>query len=285
MVTAEQRRTAVREAIATATISERRACRYTGFARASQRYQAQRPLRTALRERLAMLALLRPRWGYRRLTVLLRREGYGVNRKLVYRLYRELGLAVRCRRRKRVAVARSPLVVPEQPNERWSMDFVTDALAGGRRFRTLTIVDDFTRECPALAVDHGLSGGRVTQVLEHLAQTRGLPAGIVCDNGPEFTGQALDQWAHHHGVTLLFIEPGRPVQNAYAESFNGRLRDECLNESWFVSLAEAQATIEAWRLDYNAVRPHSGLADRTPNEFAALFPRGAITNSQLARLT
>lgn len=285
MVTAEQRRTAVREAITTAAISERQACRYTGFARASQRYRTRRPARTLLRDRLATLAGMRPRWGYRRLAVLLRREGHRVNRKLVYRLYRELGLAVRRRHRKRVAVVRAPRVAPCAPNVRWSMDFVTDALADGRRFRTLTIVDDFTRECPALEVDHALSGVRVAHVLDRLAATRGLPHGLVCDNGPEFAGQALDQWAHRRGVALLFIEPGRPVQNAYAESFNGRLRDECLNQSWFVSLADARATIEAWRLDYNAVRPHSGLAERTPTEFAALFPRGAITNSQPAGLT
>lgn len=267
MVTPAQRRTAVTEAMATAALSERQACRFTGFARASQRYRTRRPPHTALRERLITLALLRPRWGYRRLYRLVRREGLRVNRKLVYRLYRELGLAVRRRRRKRVAVARQPLAVPTGPRVRWSMDFVSDALASGRRFRALTIVDDYTRECPAIEVDHALSGERVARVLERLAQSHGLPHGIVCDNGPEFTSEALDVWAHRRGITLHLIAPGKPVQNAYAESFNGRLRDECLNETWFVSLPDAQATIEAWRDDYNRVRPHSSLADRTPHEF------------------
>jgi putative transposase len=268
VVTAEQRRTAVTETIQTAGLSERRACRFTGFARASQRYRSRRPPRTALRERLATLALLRPRWGYRRLYRLLRREGHRVNRKLVQRLYGELGLAVRRRKRKRVAVPRQPRPQPHGRQQRWSMDFVSDALADGRKFRALTIVDDYTRECPVIEVDHSLSGERVARVLDRLAHRTGLPLGIVCDNGPEFTSEALDIWAHHHGVTLHFIDPGKPVQNAYAESFNGRLRDECLNESWFVSLRDAQATIEAYRLDYNEVRPHSSLGDRTPQEFA-----------------
>ena len=271
MVTPEQRRTAVTYAMMTAAVSERRACRYAGFARSSQRYRTRRPLRTELRARLHALATLRPRWGYRRLYVLLRREGYAVNRKLVQRVYREEGLHVRRRKRKRVAVARVPLPVPIAPNERWSMDFVSDALGDGRKFRVLTIVDDFTREAPAIAVDFSLPGDRVVRVLELLAATRGLPRVIVCDNGPEFAGQALDQWAHGRAVALQFIQPGKPIQNAFAESFNGRLRDECLNESWFVSLADAQQTIEAWRVDYNVARPHSGLANRTPAEFTRAF--------------
>jgi len=221
---------------------------------------------------LQTLAVLRPRWGYRRLHLLLRREGYVVNRKLVQRLYREEGLSVRRRKRKRVAVARSPILAPAGPNERWSMDFVSDALGDGRKFRALTIVDDFTRESPAIEVEFSLTGERVARVLERLAATRGLPTTIVCDNGPEFQSLALDQWAHRRCVALHFIEPGRPVQNAFAESFNGRLRDECLNESWFVSLPDAQRTIEAWRIDYNEVRPHSGLANRTPAAFAKLMP-------------
>lgn len=269
MVTAEQRRTAVGMARTAATLSERQACRYLGFARTSQRYRGRRPADAPLRERLATLALLRPRWGYRRLYRLLRREGHVVNRKRVYRVYRELGLAVRRRRRKRVAAPRQPLVVPSGPNQRWSMDFVSDALADGRKFRALTLVDDCTRECPAITVDHSLTGARVVRVLEQLSQHGGLPQALVCDNGPEFRGEALDIWAHQRGITLAFIEPGRPVQNAYAESFNGRLRDECLNESWFLSLPDAQATIEAWRQDYNAVRPHSSLGDLTPNEYRA----------------
>jgi putative transposase len=257
--------------------SERRACRFTGFARSSQRYRSRRADRRALRERLHTLAVLRPRWGYRRLYVLLRREGYAVNRKLVHRLYREEGLAVRRRKRKRVAVPRSPLAAPSGPNERWSVDFVSDALADGRRFRALTIVDDFTRECPAIEVDFSLPGERVVRVLARLAVARGLPRAIVLDNGPEFAGLALDQWAHGRGITLAFIDPGKPVQNAYVESFNGRFRDECLNESWFVSLADARHVIEAWRRDYNDARPHSGLAGRTPTEFARSLTRIAAS--------
>ena len=252
----------------TAEISERRACRFTGFARASQRYQSRRPVRTELRARLLTLATLRPRWGYRRLYVLLRREGWLVNRKLAQRLYREEGLVARRRKRKRVAVPRTPPPMPTRANERWSMDFVSDALGNGRKIRALTLVDDFTRQCPVIEVDFSLPGERVVRVLDRLARTRGLPTSIRGDNGPEFAGQVLDQWAHVNGVVLDFIDPGKPTQNAFAESFNGRLRNECLNESWFVSLADAQATIEAWRVDYMETRPHSGLADRTPAEFA-----------------
>ena len=269
MVTPESRRTAVTLAMETATISERRACRFTGFARSSQRYVTQRPARTELRARLKELASQRPRWGSRRLHILLTREGHTVNHKLVERVYREEGLTVRRRRAKKlVAIPRVPLPLPSGANARWSIDFVSDALGDGRKVRALTIVDDYTRECPAIEVDFSLSGERVVRVLEHLAGTRGLPRAIVLDNGPEFVSHALDQWAHRRGVALQFIEPGKPVQNAYVESFNGRFRDECLNESWFVSLADAQHTIEAWRVDYNVTRPHSGLDSRTPHEFA-----------------
>ena len=267
MVTAPDRRRVVTHIKAAYHVSERRACRTTGFARSSQRYRSRRPRRDALRARLHALALEKPRWGYRRLHWLLQREGETVNRKLVQRLYREEGLAVRRRGRKRVSVARAPLAAPTRANERWSMDFVRDTLSDGRAFRALTIVDDFTRESVAIEVDTSLPGERVVRVLERLAGTRGLPRGIVCDHGPEFTGRVLDQWAHRRGVRLLFIQPGKPVQNAFAESFNGRLRDECLNTTWFWTLAEAQTTIEAWRVEFNTARPHSGLANRTPAEF------------------
>jgi putative transposase len=239
-----------------------------GFARSSQRYASCRPPREELRARLHALALTKPRWGYRRLYWLLRREGWLVNRKLVQRVYREEGLAVRRRRRKRVSIARSPRELPLGPNQRWSMDFVRDALGDGRAFSAQTNVDDFTRESLAIEVDTSLPGERVVYVLERLAATRGLPRGIVCDNGPEFAGQVLDQWAFRRGVQLLFIEPGKPVQNAFAESFNGRLRDECLNETWFWTLTEARVTIEQWRVEFNTARPHSGLAGRIPTEYA-----------------
>ena len=280
MVTPEQRRTAVTRAMDSAGISERQACRFTGFARSSQRYTPRRPSDTALRERLNTLALLRPRWGYRRLYRLLRREGLTVNRKRVQRVYRDAGLSVRRRPRKRVAVERVPRSVPIGVNIRWSMDFVSDAMADGRKFRAFSLVDDFSRECPVIAVDRSLPGARVVRELDHVAQVRGYPDVIVCDNGPEFRGEDVDQWAHQHGVTLQFIEPGKPVQNCFIESFNGRLRDECLNESWFVSLADAQRTIEAFRLDYNAVRPHSGLTGCTPIEFAKRHQQKKVLHYQ-----
>jgi putative transposase len=211
----------------------------------------------------------RRRFGYRRLMVLLRREGWAVNHKRVYRLYRQERLGVRRRKRKRMgAVERQPLALPTRQNQRWSMDFVSDALSEGGKFRSLNIVDDFSRECLAAEADTSITGARVVRVLERLRERRGLPQLLVMDNGPEFAGQALDVWAYAQGVKLHFIEPGKPVQNAFIESFNGKMRDECLNEHWFLSLGEARETIEAWRRDYNEVRPHSGLGDRTPQEFA-----------------
>ena len=257
MVTPEDRRTAVTLAMTIAEVSERRACRFTGFARTSQRYQSRRPVRTELRARLLTLATRRPRWGYRRLSVLLRREGWLVNRKLVQWLYREEGLVVRRRTRKRVAVPRIAPPMPTRANERWSMDFVRDALGNGRKIRALTLVDDFTRECPVIEVDCSLPGERVVRVLERLARTRDLPPSIRCATGPEFAGQVLDQWAHVNGVVLDVIDPGKPTQNAFTENFNGRLREECLNESWCVSLADARDTIEAWRVDDMGARPPS----------------------------
>lgn len=275
MVTAPLRRRAVREAMTAAQLPERRACRYTGFARASCRYRSTRDDR-ALRERLETLAVVKPRWGYRRLHWLLVREGWPVNRKRVQRVYRHAGLHVHRRRRKRVSIARVPLTVPTRPNQRWSMDFVCDTLSDGRTLRTLTIVDDFTRLSPGLLANVSIGAGRVTAFLDGLGT---LPDAIVVDNGPEFTSQELDQWAHAHGIRLQFIRPGKPVENAYIESFNGKFRDECLNESWFVNLRDAQRTIEAWRVEYNVARPHSGLANRTPAEFAEEFLTTAPSRS------
>ena len=269
-MTASERRVAVHEAMAAATLSERRACRFIGVPRATQRYRPMRDDR-GLRDRLESLAILKPRWGYRRLHWLLVREGWPVNRKRVQRVYRDAGLTVRKRRRKRVSIARVQRPVVLAPNERWSMDFVHDTLGDGRVIRIFTVVDDFTRRCPLIAVDFALPAPRVIALLEQLATTTTLPRAIVCDNGSEFTSQAFDQWAHHRGIELHFIRPGKPVENAYAESFNGRLRDECLNESWFVNLRDAQRTIESWRIEYNVARPHSGLAGRTPAAFAEEF--------------
>lgn len=255
-------------------LSLRRACRLVGLWRATQQYQPHpRADEAALRQRLRALAEQRRRFGAPRLHVLLRREGWAVNHKRTERLYRTEGLALRRRRhRKRAAGVRVTLPLPTRPTERWSMDFLHDRLADGRRFRVLTMVDDYSRECPALVADTSLTGARVVQVLERLADTSGLPTLITVDNGPEFAGSALDAWAYRRGVQLHFIEPGHPTQNAYVESFNGKVRDECLNEHWFTTLEEARGLIEVWRQDYNTVRPHSSLGDLTPAEFAKAEP-------------
>ncbi len=191
-----------------------------------------------------------------------------MNHKKTERIYREEKLSLRLRwKRKRPAVARVALPVPEKPNQVWSMDFVHDRIWQGRRFRVLVIVDDFTRECLALEVDTSLGGERVKRVLERLKDQRGKPAVLRTDNGPEFTGAALDQWAYENKVQLHFIEPGKPYQNAFAESFNSTLRRECLNDNWFTSLEESRRVIETWRHEYNGERPHSSLNDLTPLEF------------------
>lgn len=250
-------------------LSIRRACRLVGLWRSSQQYRAKQDLSDEfVRARLRELASLRKRFGSPRLHVLLRREGLVVNHKRTERLYRLEGLSLRRRKRpKRASGARVVLPQPQNVNQRWSMDFVHDRLEDGRRFRLLTIVDDYSRECPAIEVDTSLGGSRVTQVLERLAEIRGLPQAITVDNGPEFAGTVLDAWAYRKGVQLHFIQPGKPIQNAYVESFNGRLRDECLNEHWFSTLTEAKDRIEAWRQDYNTLRPHSALGDLSPEEF------------------
>jgi putative transposase len=269
VVTAEQRRRAVTFLRASRRASLRRACRLVGIGPSSYGYTSRRAERDApVRARLRVLAGERPRWGVPRLHWLLAREGLVRNHKRTERLYREEQLALRRRRRRaRGAPPRVPPDVPAGPGERWSMDFVHDTLADGRVFRCLTVVDDFTREFPLIAVDTSLPGTRVAEALDHLARRRRLPARIVCDNGPEFTSRAFLAWAQRRGVRLQFIRPGKPVENAFVESFNGRFRDECLNEQWFLSLADARELIERWRRDYNAARPHSGLAGRTPAEF------------------
>jgi len=250
-------------------VSQRRACRILGFARSSLGYHSRRKVPTALLERLRALAAKRPRFGYRRLHLLLRREGHIVNHKRIYRLYREEDLAVRRKHRKRMAaVARTVLSAPTRRNQRWSMDFVSDVTWGGRRFRIFVVVDDFTREALALLVDTSIGGARVARLLAELVAARGKPDLIVCDNGPEFTGRALDAWAYDTKVKLHFIRPGKPVENAYAESFNGKFRDECLNQHWFTHLADARKIVEEWRRDYNEERPHSSLGGATPMEYA-----------------
>ena len=253
-------------------VSERRACSLVGISRLTYRYRGRDKGDGPIRERMRALAHRWLRFGYRRLGVMLERENMAANHKRIYRLYTEEGLKVRRKRKKlRSQVRTAPMLVPSRVNERWSMDFMSDCLATGRRFRTLNIVDDLTRECPAIEVDTSLPGARVVRVLDKLAILRGLPDTIVIDNGSEFTGRALDAWANKHGVKLHFIDPGKPVQNAYIESFNGKFRDECLDLHWFTDLADAKEKIESWRVEYNQVRPHSSLGNTTPEAFAERF--------------
>jgi putative transposase len=254
-------------------ISERRACGLMLVIRGTCRYTAViRQANDELRQKLRELAMARRRFGYRRLHALLRREGLAVNHKRVYRLYVQEQLWVRKRNRKRrIAVPRVPMLAPSGVNQIWSVDFVSDALASGRRFRTLNITDDYSREAPAIEVDTSLGGVRVTRVLDRLKVERGLPRQIRSDNGPEFISKAVELWAYKNNVDWHFIEPGKPIENAYVESFNARFRDECLNENWFLGLADARQEIEIWRLDYNQRRPHSSLGYRTPEEFAQLM--------------
>ena len=280
MVTPAQRRAVVAQARATAALSERRACRYFGVSRSVVQYATVRDPQTALREALRTLAVAKPRWGSPRLTWRLRRDGHVVNHKRIERLVREEHLLVGQRpRRKRVAVARVPSRLPTGPDERWSMDFMRDTLADGRPFRVWTIVDDATRECPLLLVDRSLPARRVVDALDAMLMVRAAPRAIVCDNGPEFVSQALDQWAAARGITLDFIRPGHPVENCFIESFNGRLRDECLNAQHFTTLADARAAIEAWRVEYNTERPLGSLGKRTPAEYAATFTPAATLSS------
>lgn len=268
-------------------LSERRACRLVGIGRSTVRYhQRGRADDGPLRQRLRELAAARPRFGSRRLPVLLQRERVLVNHKRVERLYREEGRAVRRRRRKRVARdGRGRATLPTRPHQQWGVDFVSDALAWGRRIRLFTAVDIFTREALAIEVDTSLPGGRVVRVLERLVAQRGVPDEIVLDNGPELAGQVLDQWAYERGVCLRFIEPGKPIQNAFVESFQGRLRDECLDRHWFLGLADARQTIEAWRRDDHRARPHSALGYRPPEEFRQAFEAAAITRHEWVGLS
>ena len=253
-------------------VSERRACRAIGAARSTHRYRSCRNQRAELRIRLRDLAASRVRYGYRRLHLLLQREGWKVNHKLVYRLYLEEGLQMRTKtpRRKKSCRARVERPKAARINESWSMDFMSERLFDGRRFRLLTLVDNFTRESLAIRVGQRLTGDDVVAALEEVRKRRGaVPGSIRVDNGPEFVGKSLDWWAYFNQVTLDFSRPGKPTDNAFIESFNGRLRQECLNQHWFLSLADAAEKVEDWRIDYNTVRPHSSLSGRTPEEFAA----------------
>ena len=271
-MTPGQRRAVVTEMREAHALAVQQTCRYLGVHRALVCYRPQRDPQTALRARLQELALAKPRWGSPRLTWRLRRDGWLVNHKRIERLLREERLLVGQRpRHKRVARARVPTPSPRRPDERWSMDFVRDTTADGRPFRVWGLVDDLTRECPLLLVDRSLPARRVVEALDALLLVRGTPQTIVCDNGPEFVSLALDQWASARGVTLDFIRPGHPVENCFIESFNGKLRDECLHQQHFATLSDARERLEAWRQEYNTERPHRGLALRTPAEYAALF--------------
>lgn len=256
----------------TYSVSGARACGLLHLAVSSYYYQPHgqrddQPVRAALRRHAAV----RRRWGYRRLLVLLRREGVADNHKRIYRLYRSEGLQVRQRRRRKQRLVRGTErpTAPMQPNERWSLDFVHDRLANGRALRLLTVHDDYTRECLWIEADTSLSGPRVARVLDYVTELRGRPHSLITDNGPEFAGLALEHWAHERQVQHRFITPGKPSQNGYIESFNGKLRDECLNEHEFINLPHARELIESFREDYNQCRPHSSLGDLTPAAFAA----------------
>lgn len=253
-------------------LSLRRACDLVSLARSTFHYpdKPRDPEEDKIRERLKELAQKKRRYGCPRLHILLRREGLQINHKRTERLYREEKLSLRRKRsRKKIAgLLRVDLPKPVCRNHVWGMDFVSDHIATtGRRFKVLAVVDEYTKECHRLEVDTSINGARVCRVLDEITEQTGLPEIIIIDNGPEFAGRALDEWAYNKGIKLFFIRPGKPVENAYIESFNGKFRDECLNEHWFVSLDQARQVIEDWRVDYNNNRPHSSLGYLTPVEF------------------
>jgi putative transposase len=276
MVTPAAKREAVAYLKSGYKVSERRACRALATDRASIRYRPRRPDDAPLRERIRELARIRRRFGYRRLRFLLGRdEGIHMNHKKFRRLYAEERLQVRRRGgRKRALGTRAPITVPEGPNQRWSMDFVSDMITDGRRFRVFAIVDDFTRECICLIGDTSISGHRVVRELDFLIATRGKPLSCVSDNGTEFTSMAILRWCQASGVEWHYIAPGKPTQNAFIESFNGRLRDEHLNETLYSTLTHARAELAAWRTYYNDIRPHGRLGNLTPTAFAKLSASG-----------
>jgi putative transposase len=271
MVTPVARREAVAHLGESYRVSQRRACRVLEADRASVRYRSRRADDAAIRARLRDLAAIRRRFGYRRLHILLHREGIRMNHKKLRRLYAEERLQVRRRGgRKRALGTRAPLSIPQGSNQRWSLDFASDALADGRRFRILAVVDDFSRECLCLVADTSLSGQRVARELDALIARRGRPVTCVSDNGTEFTSMAILRWSQQAQVQWHYIAPGKPTQNAFVESFIGRLRDELLNETIFISLAHARTELDIWKEDYNTIRPHSGLGNLPPAAYALL---------------
>ena len=263
-------------------LSERRACRLVGLSRDSFRNPPMASEQTqALRCHIVDIAHQRRRFGYRRVHDLLRRDFPGVNHKRVYRLYREANLAVRKRKKsKRPLNERVPLQLAKAVNEVWSMDFVSDSLSNGRRLKYLTVADDFSHECVDIAVDFGISGEYVTRLLDRAAVFRGYPDMVRTDNGPEFTSRVFMAWAQTHGIRHILIQPGRPMQNGYIESFNGKFRDEHLNESWFETLQQARNAASIWKQDYNQVRPHSSVGRIPPAEFAHLHRQRAANEGE-----
>ena len=253
--------------------SERRACSLTRQHRSTQRKPGTRDPRLEIRQRMREIAATRIRYGHRRVHIMLRRDGWAVGRNLVWRLYREEGLAPRSKRprRRKMAVHREARCVPKRPNEAWCLDFIHDRLGHGTKFRALTVVDVFSREGLAIEVGQRLKGEHVVEVLNRLVRQRGAPKCLFADNGAEFTGHLVDLWAYHHGTRIDFSRPGKPTDNAFIETFNGSLRDECLNLHRFETMAEAKAVIEAWRRDYNETRPHMALGHRTPQEYRLLI--------------
>ena len=268
MVTPEAKRNAVRYLHESFGQSLRKLCILLGLSRASWNYKPKPDENEPIRKRLRELADERKRWGYRRLHYLLRREGFLINHKRTERLYRDENLMLRVKRRRKTAAdTRVTPPKPEHRNQCWAMDFMSDNLYNGRRFRGLNVLDSYNRDYLGFEVNTSINGNRVCHVLERIAWFKGIPEMITVDNGPEFIGKALDAWAHRHGVKLVFNRPGKPVDNTYIESFNGRLRDECLNVNWFMSLDHAREVIGQWQEDYNSIRPHSGLGRLTPEEF------------------
>jgi len=269
VVTPVAKREAVVHLVDTHQVSQRRACEVLEADRSTVRYRSKRVDDTEEREAIKRVAKERRRFGYRRINIMLQREGIYMNHKKLRRIYAEEKLQVRRRGgRKRALGTRRPMEVPNGANQRWSLDFVSDAFTDCRRFRILTVVDDFTKECVALVGDTSISGFRVTRELDQAIELRGLPKTIVSDNGTEFTSMAILNWVQENGIDWHYIQPGKPTQNAFIESFNGKLRDECLNETLFTTLTEAKQELENWKEDYNHNRPHSSIGYLTPNEFA-----------------
>ena len=250
-------------------LSQRRACALVNLSRSTFRYHPKEKNDADIRERIKEIARDKRRYGYRRIHVILKREGISINHKRTERIYREENLSLKNRKKKRAkSSVRVVLSQPKTINEIWAMDFMSDSFYNGRRFRIFNVIDVKSRECLASEVDLSISGKRVSRILDRLIYLRGKPNSILCDNGPEFTSNALDQWAYSEGIDLQFITPGRPIENAFIESFNGRIRDECLNDHWFMNLNDARIKIEYWRNEDNFERPHSSLGDLTPVEYA-----------------